>query len=396
MLLSDPELSELVKKGESEQVEFKETAQNRDAIRQAICSFANDLAGSRKPGVVVIGLRDDGSCAKLTIDDELLKLLGGLRGDGKILPFPVMSVERRRVAGCDVAVVQVSPSADTPHRVDGRCWIRVGSRRAQATREEERILAEKRVSSQLEYDSRGMPGATINDLDMGYFEQFYLPLAVSPEVLEENDRSSYEQLRALRFLSSAGRPAPASLLTLAHEPRDFLPCAYVQFLRFAGEEMTDPIRAQREVSGRLIEQLEEVTRLLRVNVEASMSITSEPIHKISYDYPPEALRQFAYNAVMHRDYELPSPVQLHWYKERIEIISPGGAYGNVTPDSLGEPGVVSYRNPLVAEVMKNAGFIERFGVGIQLAKKALMRNGNPPPEFQVESGLVRVTVKRRT
>ena len=394
-MLSEQELYDLVKLGESERVEFKETARDKDAIRQAICSFANDLAGSEKPGVVVIGLRDDGSCANLTIEDELLTLLGGLRGDGKILPFPVMSVERRRVAGCEVAVVQVSPSEDTPHRVDGRCWIRVGSRRAQATREEERILVEKRVSSQLEFDSRGVLGATINDLDMGYFEQFYLPLAISPEVLEENDRSALEQLRALRFLSSDGRPNPAALLTLAHEPRDFFPCAYIQFLRFAGEEMTDPIRAQREVSGRLTEQLEEVTRLLKANVEASMSVTSEPIHQVSYDYPPSALRQIVYNAVMHRDYELPLPVQLHWYKERIEIISPGGAYGNVTTKSFGEPGVVSYRNPLVAEVMKNAGYIERFGVGIQVAKKALRRNGNPPPEFQVESGLVRVTVRRR-
>ena len=90
-----------------------------------------------------MGLKDDESSAGLTIDDRLLQTLGGLRNDGKILPFPAMEVDNRTLNGIDVAVVQVEPSDNPPVKVDGRCWIRVGPRRAQATAGEERRLTEK-------------------------------------------------------------------------------------------------------------------------------------------------------------------------------------------------------------------------------------------------------------
>ena len=41
------------------------------------------------------------------------------------------------------------------------------------------------------------------------------------------------------------------------------------------------------------------------------------------------------------------------------------------------------------------GFMQRFGIGIATAKKALEENGNPPPEFTIEKTLVFVKVKKR-
>ncbi len=306
-----------------------------------------------------------------------------------------MSVERRKIGECDVAVIEVEPSINTPHRVDGRCWVRVGASLAQATREEERRLAEKRISLDLPFDSRELQGSTIADLDSWYFERFYLPSAVSQEVLEENDRSPLEQLQALRFLGRSGSPNPAALLTLAHEPRDFFPFFHIQFLRFEGEEMTDPIRSQYEVSGRLIEQLEEITRLLKANVESPMLIEAGAKHQVRYDFPPLALTQVVYNAVMHRTYEANSPIRVYWYRDRVEVSSPGGLHGGVTEHNLGKPGATSYRNPLVAEVMKNAGFAERFGVGLQMAQSALRRNGSPPLKFDIDANFVSATIRIR-
>ncbi len=39
-----------------------------------------------------------------------------MKDDGNILPFPSIIVEPRRIDGCDVAVVTVQPSRDTPVR----------------------------------------------------------------------------------------------------------------------------------------------------------------------------------------------------------------------------------------------------------------------------------------
>lgn len=44
--------------------------------------------------------------------------------------------------------------------------------------------------------------------------------------------------------------------------------------------------------------------------------------------------------------------------------------------------------------MKILGFVQRFGMGIPLARKELEKNGNPPPEFRFEPTGVLVTVRR--
>jgi ATP-dependent DNA helicase RecG len=67
----------------------------------------------------------------------------------------------------------------------------------------------------------------------------------------------------------------------------------------------------------------------------------------------------------------------------------------VTRRNFGQPGITDYRNPHLAEAMKNLGYVQRFGVGIQIARRELEKNGDPPPEFTVEDTHVLVTVKRR-
>jgi ATP-dependent DNA helicase RecG len=67
----------------------------------------------------------------------------------------------------------------------------------------------------------------------------------------------------------------------------------------------------------------------------------------------------------------------------------------VTQENFGQPGATDYRNPNLAEAMKVLGFVQRFGVGIAMAQKALKENGNPPAEFQVDTAAV-LAVLRRT
>ena len=62
--------------------------------------------------------------------------------------------------------------------------------------------------------------------------------------------------------------------------------------------------------------------------------------------------------------------------------------------NFGTPGITDYRNPHLAEAMKNLGYVQRFGMGILLARKELQKNANTPPEFTVEDAYVLVTVRR--
>jgi ATP-dependent DNA helicase RecG len=86
---------------------------------------------------------------------------------------------------------------------------------------------------------------------------------------------------------------------------------------------------------------------------------------------------------------------MYIFNDRIEFLSPGGSYGAVSADNFGAAGLVSYRNKNIADVLKTIGVIQRFGLGLQLARDAMAANGNPPIEFAVDSGFVRCVLQKR-
>ena len=392
-MLTDEELIEIINRGESDRVEFTESVKDSDKFRKAICAFANDLPDNRISGFLFIGIRDDGTCADLAIDDALLQKLGGLRSDGKILPFPSVTVGKRILNECEVAVIQVEPSDNPPVKVNGRCWVRTGPSRDQATAEDERRLTEKRRWQNLPYDMQGVRGASVrDDLDMRRFENEYLPVTVSPEVLQENNRDSEDQLKALRLTTQDGTPTVTAVLILGNRPTDWFPGAYIQFIRFAGTEITEPVLDQKEIRGTLPDQLIELDKILKVNISVALD-TSGETHMEKPDYPFEALREIARNAVIHRNYEdTNAPVRIYWFDNRVEITSPGAVYGAVTAENFGK-GITDYRNPTIAEAMKNLGFMQRFGIGIATARNALQENSNPELEFKIEDTFIHATIQ---
>ena len=388
---SDRELETLLGGLESENAELKRSRMDRTGIRRNICAFANDLAGRAMPGVIFVGVGDDGTCAGIDVDDRLLRLLGQMRSDGAIFPFPRMSVEKKVLNGCELAVVTVQPSVDTPVRFQGRVWVKVGPTVQEATPDEERHLAERRRAADVPFDHRPST-ASLADLDQAYIKHIYFPKAIAQEVLERNQRTLDDQLRSLR-LAAGDRPTRGALIAFGDDPQYWSPGAYVQFLRLDGESLTDPIRTRVELTGRLDEVLQQLDQLLDINITVRTDITSGPVEVSSPDYPRTAIRQLMHNAVLHRSYEATNaPVRLYWFSNRIEIQSPGGLYGRVTSANIGT-GETDYRNPLLAEIMHRLGFAQKFGMGLPLSQEAMEANGNPPLEFDFSP--TRVIVKLR-
>lgn len=395
--MNDQELAVLLGDLESDRVERKASTADGKKIRQAICAFANDLPNHKKPGVLFVGVNDDGTCANLPITDDLLLSLSNIRSEGKILPFPVLQVNKRILNNCELAVIIVEPSDAPPVRFNGRTCIRVGPRRATATPEEERRLNEKRRARDLPFDLRPFVSASLEDLNLEIFQREYLSSALAPEVLDENQRSLTQQLISLRFSTPEPDSHPTSLgiLVVGKEPRQFIPGFYIQFVRFDGLELTDPIRDQKDINGSLIDLLRYIDEVLQANISTASDITAQPIEIKQPDFPIVALQQFVRNAVMHRSYEeTNAPVRVYWFDDRIEIQSPGGLFGQVNHQNFGK-GVTDYRNPHLAEAMKNLGYVQRFGIGIPVAQKELAKNGNPPAEFIIEDSYMSVIVRRQ-
>ncbi len=396
---TDDQLKSLLDDLEADNAERKESWSDdaKDKGRQAVCAFANDLPNYQKPGVLFVGAKDDGTPSGLEISDKLLQTLADIKTDGQTLPPPTIIVQKRKLKNKDMAVVFVLPADTPPVRYKGRVWIRTGPRRGIATAQDERILNEKRRFKDKYFDSATVPGTSLYDLNRLQFEQEFLPNAFAVDILEANQRSYEERLASLKMIESVDNPIPTilGLLVIGNRPRDFLPSAYVQFLRINGVGLADPIVDSEEIDGTIGQIIRKLDEKMTSHNRIAVDITSASLERRNADYPLVALQQLTRNALMHRTFEgTNAPVRVYWFNDRIEIFNPGGPYGEVTAENFGHPGITDYRNRNLADAMKVSGFVQRFGVGISIANRELEKNGNPPFSFDIQPTVILITVRK--
>lgn len=380
---------------ESDRVERKESFKGNapQTVREAVCAFANDLAGHGLPGVVFIGAKDDGRPAGLEVTDELLRQLADIKSDGNIAPPPTLLVEKRSLNGHDLAVVTVWPCDTPPVRFKGRIHVRWGPRRGLASAQDERILNERRRHRDRPFDVQPLPDATLDDLDHLRFEQEYLPSVVARDVLAANERSHEQQLAATKMIAGEAdaRPTVLGVLVVGKSPADWLPGAYTQFLRLAGGDLTAPILDEEAIFGTITDQIRRLEEKLETHNLRGVQFADLDRESRVEEYSLDALRQLVRNAFMHRSLEATNaPVRVYWFDDRIEIHNPGGPFGSVTPENFGQPGVTDYRNPNLAEALRALGFVQRFGAGIAIARKALGKR----LRFEVQPGFVAAIIAK--
>ena len=382
--MTKEELYNLINTAESYRLEKTVSTGNMDKFQEAICAFANDLPGKRKKGYLLIGVTDDGKVSGLKADDALMKKISGIRSDGNILPLPVMTTEIVDTGNGDVIVVEVTPSFDTPVRYRGRTFVRIGPRRDIASAEEERILSERCAASLPTFDTRPCREATLEDIDTDTIVKEYLPKAIAEEVLASDHRTLKEQLAALHLFNlKFDCPTYAALIMFGRNPRHFMMGDYIQYVRFKGVDNGGNILNERRFEGCLYKVLPELENFIRDGI-----VTNRPVpvsilrEKNVQNYPYKALRELMMNAVMHRDYQSNMPTRLYHYDHHIEVMNPGGLYGQARPENF--PHVNDYRNGVVAEMMKTLNYVNMFNHGVREVQHLLKENDSPEATFNVD------------
>lgn len=183
------------------------------------------------------------------------------------------------------------------------------------------------------------------------------------------------------------------ILTIGKSPRDYLPGAYVQFLKVDGTGLADEIQDSEEIDGNIVDILRRLDEKFRGHIRTSVDIVSTDTEIRTATYPLPALQEIVRNAIMHRSYEGTNvPVGVYWYTDRIEVISPGGPFGQVSIENFGKRGLTDYRNPNLSEAMRVLGYIQRSGVGLEIARQILKEAGHPDLRFQVDPNHVMVSI----
>lgn len=268
-MLNEKTLLELMADLESDHVERTVSTKDKNKFCEAICAFSNDFPNRQKPGYLMIGVDDQGKPSGLKVTDALLLNLAAIRSDGNVLPLPAMTVQKYTLPDGEIAVVEVLPSDLPPVRYRGQVWIRVGPRRAIANETEERILSERRGMSARTFDSRPCMGSVLSDLSLDLFLVTYLPNAVSADIIAENHRDVKEQLASLRFYDlQKDCPTYGGLLLFGKDPLQWMPGAYMQFVRFEGDSLVSDPETEQVLSGDLMTLLRELDNLVDLHLRS--------------------------------------------------------------------------------------------------------------------------------
>lgn len=255
--------------------------------------------------------------------------------------------------------------------------------------QEERVLIEKRT-----FDAQPCIEASLDDLDEDRFSLGYRKHVIAEDVIAANGRTMAQQLAGLRFFDlKRNCPTHAGVLLFAKRPVHFLPGAYVQFLRLAGDDDASAVLDAKEIRGDLLAVLQTLDLLVDVHIRARPVYVSTLKEEMQVDYPKTALRELLLNAVMHRNYQSNTPIRFYWYENHIAIDNPGGLYGEAATGEFPERN--DYRNPVIAEAMRALGYVNRYGQGIMRAQKTLRENGNPPALLKPDKDWFSVRIKAR-
>ena len=236
-------------------------------------------------------------------------------------------------------------------------------------------------------DVRPVERASLQSLDLPKLEEF---LARKKHERPNLAGLSEAQLYELTGMTRDGKVTMVALLLFGLYPQAFYPQLSIIATCVPAEKMgvLDPdgnrFTDTKRIEGTLPDMLDGALAFVRANMRTATKIDRETGKRIDVpQYPMDAVREAILNALVHRDYSFHTegmPIQLIMYTDRIEITNPGGLYGRLTVDQLGnvQPDT---RNPVLVTAMETLGKTENRYSGIPTIRFAMENRGLPEPVF---------------
>lgn len=202
---------------------------------------------------------------------------------------------------------------------------------------------------------------------------------------------SEEQQFELTGITRDGKITMAALLLFGLYPQAYYPQLSINATCVPGKEIGNVdengnrFTDTKRIEGTLSDMLDAALDFVRKNMKVATKIDIASGKRIDIpQYPMDAVREAVLNALVHRDYSFHTegmPIQLIMYADRMEIVNPGGLYGRLTVDQLGnvQPDT---RNPVLVTAMETLGKTENRYSGIPTIRSAMKRLSLPEPLFE--------------
>ena len=228
-------------------------------------------------------------------------------------------------------------------------------------------------------DGFAVPHAALDALDMSKVQE-HIERAIDAGRLDQAPHKPLDFLSRYRcVIDHHGAPVPtmAGILMFAHDPQFFFPHADVGLGHFPSTipDTEDVIHLKRH-GGTLPEQIDFVEGYLWSNTRRGFTVEDGARRIEKPEYPRKVIRELTVNAIAHRDYNSTGKhTRISMFTDRIEWVSPGGLPGGITIENILQEQFA--RNPTIAELLHQAGYIERFGIGLDTVMRELRKAGLP-------------------
>jgi len=378
------EIRELLRTGESETVEFKQSWTN-DCLK-TLSAFANTDGGA-----VLVGVNDAGQIIGWDGGDKDQQAIATRIGN-KLPIQPSLAVEK--MDGLQVLIIRVDKAQGMAVPYESRYYRRLGCTTQEVPPEQlGQFLLERTGQS---WDA--LPcDAAFDEINEQAVHSFCRRAANRlPSVSDDEPFASV--LQKLGLVNQGRLTNAAILLFGAHPQRRFI-SANVHMGRFK-DSIT--ILDDRMFEGTLFDQVDAVMmqfrQYLQVRYNIGGEVSSDPdtpvVHRREvWDYPLDALLEAVVNALVHRTYfGSTESVTIRVYDDRVLIRNPGGLPGGITVEQLKqEPHPTIPRNPLLANVLYYAELVEKWGSGTTRIVGLCREQGVPEPVYESDQHAFQIT-----
>ena len=236
------------------------------------------------------------------------------------------------------------------------------------------------------FDASPCPNASLADLDDNRIAWFIERARQVRGFPLPPNASASELLTHLNLLAH-GQPVHAAVLLFGRQPQRFLLSSELKAAHFHGTAIAKPIPSYQVFKGTVFELVDQavdfVLARLSFSVGTRAASTQAPA---AYEIPPEVIREAIVNAVAHRDYTSNGSVQVMVFADRVEIWNPGSLPPSLSLAQLRQPHGSIPANPLLAEPLYLAQYIERLGTGTADMIRRCREAGLPEPVFSLDDG----------
>lgn len=231
------------------------------------------------------------------------------------------------------------------------------------------------------FDAATCIDSALTDLDSERMARFVRTARRARDLALPEGANPSQLLEHLKLLNN-GRPTNAAVLLFGKTPQRFLMSSEIKCAHFHGTEVYKPIPSYQVYKGTAFELVDQALDFVLGKLALSVGTRAKSVQApVSYEIPMEVVKEAIVNAVAHRDYTSNGSVQVMLFTDRLEVRNPGRLPPQLTLEKLRGPHASIPGNPLLAESLYLAKYIERMGTGTLDMIRRCIAASLPEPEF---------------